>query len=516
MPPRKHPRNSHLLQHIHLYDEIEVWWPHDQTYYPGRITKELAAERHRVVYTDGEIEELRLETEQWRFRGTAAARVQSLINTRSQPTDASSPDPNWQDPPESPPRSVAPTSSTRRQSKKPKSRSGRSASSGPAAAVASSTSSSRRRSSSQPPHDHSSKSAQKPKSAVSSPNKTSASDSLDRPHTYRSRPPSSSAFQSSSAIHASSRYPSDQRAMPTNQPQPASSVDAKPESPAAQTSSRDPASLPATVSKNSLPNSPPVPRSSEHRTDTQHELAARNRLSAVSDKNEANNHPFKRKVSPPHKLTSLKRMSADSQPASSSHARKTPRLSDPSDLKPSTKTSSLPSASNPVAAGQPNQSADKLLRSKNVKDSAQDVIPSDSPVQEAPLQPSKVDTSMGSGPVTAAAGTPVEQPVPPPIPDKSLLSAEGNAVRASGTEKPKSPVSAMRESAASIHKRADLAHQKALAAASIVVSKNATELRLAQAQIPVNGAPTAPASFESPHRPVSVLPFPTIIPFTNP
>lgn len=78
MPPAPRARNSHLLDQIRLGDEIEVWWPDDHKYYPGRITSTLPSGRHRILYTDGEVEDLRLATEQWRFRGAAADRVLRL------------------------------------------------------------------------------------------------------------------------------------------------------------------------------------------------------------------------------------------------------------------------------------------------------------------------------------------------------------------------------------------------------------------------------------------------------
>lgn len=70
-------RNTHLLSHIRLLDQIEVWWPYDREYYPGKVAAILPDGRHRVHYDDGEVEELQLSDEQWRFRGDAAKRVSS-------------------------------------------------------------------------------------------------------------------------------------------------------------------------------------------------------------------------------------------------------------------------------------------------------------------------------------------------------------------------------------------------------------------------------------------------------
>lgn len=144
MPPRKIARNAHLLQFIQLGDEIDVWWPHDNTYYPGRVTGVLPGDRHRVDYTDGEVEELKLATEQWRFRGDAARRVQALLANRASTADTSR---QQSEPPPSPPLPSQPPT-LRPSSKKGKARSSRDSgpAAAPATAPASSTSSSRRRS----------------------------------------------------------------------------------------------------------------------------------------------------------------------------------------------------------------------------------------------------------------------------------------------------------------------------------------------------------------------------------
>lgn len=87
--------NSHLLSHIRLGDEIEVWWPYDRQYYQGVVAALLANGHHRIHYDDGEVEELQLSTEQWRFRGVAATRVTKAIvrnrDSTAPPLDAPSP-----------------------------------------------------------------------------------------------------------------------------------------------------------------------------------------------------------------------------------------------------------------------------------------------------------------------------------------------------------------------------------------------------------------------------------------
>eukprot|EP00177_Eucheuma_denticulatum_P001082 GFKZ01001974.1.p1 GENE.GFKZ01001974.1~~GFKZ01001974.1.p1 ORF type:complete len:1046 (-),score=154.52 GFKZ01001974.1:2181-5294(-) len=79
--PKPLEKNSRLLAQICLADPIEVWWPYDQEYYPGVIAALLPNRRYRVHYDDGEVEELDLSAEQWRFRGHAARRVSSNLTT---------------------------------------------------------------------------------------------------------------------------------------------------------------------------------------------------------------------------------------------------------------------------------------------------------------------------------------------------------------------------------------------------------------------------------------------------
>lgn len=167
MPPPKHPRNAHLLQFVQLQDEIEVWWPHDRKYYAGRITKALSRNRYRIEYNDGEIENLKLETEQWRFCGDARERIQTLINNPLHRNETFSPVSSQQ-------RDQSSLSSGHRISHRAtagKAKSGHGRSASPAAPAASSTSSSRRRSHSGPlPYlDRRKKQAASPLNDVSDP-----------------------------------------------------------------------------------------------------------------------------------------------------------------------------------------------------------------------------------------------------------------------------------------------------------------------------------------------------------
>lgn len=73
------PVNEHLLSHIRVGDELEIWWPLDRQYYRGTIAAALSEGYHRVEYDDGDVERLYLPAEQWRFCGAAAERVTSAL-----------------------------------------------------------------------------------------------------------------------------------------------------------------------------------------------------------------------------------------------------------------------------------------------------------------------------------------------------------------------------------------------------------------------------------------------------
>lgn len=73
------PVNEHLLDHLCVDDELEIWWPLDRKYYPGRISARLASGQHRIQYDDGDVEHLFLPGEQWRFVGEAARRVTAAL-----------------------------------------------------------------------------------------------------------------------------------------------------------------------------------------------------------------------------------------------------------------------------------------------------------------------------------------------------------------------------------------------------------------------------------------------------
>lgn len=72
---RSGPVNEHLLNHIRIGDDLEIWWPLDRQYYRGRVAAALPHGHHRIEYDDGDVERLYLPAEQWRFCGAAAERV---------------------------------------------------------------------------------------------------------------------------------------------------------------------------------------------------------------------------------------------------------------------------------------------------------------------------------------------------------------------------------------------------------------------------------------------------------
>lgn len=66
-------------------DHVEVYWPDDDKYYAGRVISfNKGTGKHRVKYTDGEIECLNLKKELWRPAGTTLA-------TPAAPTETTEP-----------------------------------------------------------------------------------------------------------------------------------------------------------------------------------------------------------------------------------------------------------------------------------------------------------------------------------------------------------------------------------------------------------------------------------------
>lgn len=55
--------NIHLPQ---VGDRLEIYWPHDDKYYSGKVVALLPREHHRIEYDDGEYENLILSDEKWR------------------------------------------------------------------------------------------------------------------------------------------------------------------------------------------------------------------------------------------------------------------------------------------------------------------------------------------------------------------------------------------------------------------------------------------------------------------
>lgn len=65
-PPPPSPNNPPRKPRPTLGAEIEVYWPLDALYYRGKIARVLPANRHRIFYNDGDVEDLDLSAEIWR------------------------------------------------------------------------------------------------------------------------------------------------------------------------------------------------------------------------------------------------------------------------------------------------------------------------------------------------------------------------------------------------------------------------------------------------------------------
>lgn len=87
MPDTKGAVNPHLLNHVQVGDEVQVWWPLDRKYYSGRVEAVIEGGRHRIAYEDGDVEDLVLASEQWRFTGAAAQRVSAALRLNQPPNN---------------------------------------------------------------------------------------------------------------------------------------------------------------------------------------------------------------------------------------------------------------------------------------------------------------------------------------------------------------------------------------------------------------------------------------------
>lgn len=64
-------------------DNIEVYWPDDKMYYSGRVTAFIdATRRHRVEYSDGDIELLDLRDELWRLPQHSSSSLPQAVTSQ--------------------------------------------------------------------------------------------------------------------------------------------------------------------------------------------------------------------------------------------------------------------------------------------------------------------------------------------------------------------------------------------------------------------------------------------------
>eukprot|EP00177_Eucheuma_denticulatum_P005484 GFKZ01009971.1.p1 GENE.GFKZ01009971.1~~GFKZ01009971.1.p1 ORF type:complete len:1025 (+),score=164.88 GFKZ01009971.1:351-3425(+) len=94
---RRKSRRSERVAKVN--DAVEIWWSVDKTFYRGTLTRRHGEDNFRVVYDDGETEDLDLTKEFWRFaddpateRGTASKDNQDIVEVVLDGSDAPSVD----------------------------------------------------------------------------------------------------------------------------------------------------------------------------------------------------------------------------------------------------------------------------------------------------------------------------------------------------------------------------------------------------------------------------------------
>lgn len=82
---------THTRNMPQVGDHVEVYWPHDQCYYAGYVSHvNIARDTFRVNYEDGDVENLKLQFEEWRFvpRKQQHQLPTSPVDIRERPTTA--------------------------------------------------------------------------------------------------------------------------------------------------------------------------------------------------------------------------------------------------------------------------------------------------------------------------------------------------------------------------------------------------------------------------------------------
>ena len=65
---------------LKIGDKIEVYWPLYDQYYPGSVSKYAEATgKHRISYDGGQVENLKMDDENWRILTKIKSRYQTLL-----------------------------------------------------------------------------------------------------------------------------------------------------------------------------------------------------------------------------------------------------------------------------------------------------------------------------------------------------------------------------------------------------------------------------------------------------
>ena len=70
---------------LKIGDKIEVYWPLDDQYYPGSVSEYAEATgKHRIAYDDGQVENLKMDEENWRILTTNQVTIPDIASIHNE------------------------------------------------------------------------------------------------------------------------------------------------------------------------------------------------------------------------------------------------------------------------------------------------------------------------------------------------------------------------------------------------------------------------------------------------
>lgn len=80
-------RNHHLLDHVQVNNRLRLWDPENEGYTYCCDTPALPGDFCRLEFLDGEMMDVDLKYERWRYIGNSARRVLARLNVGPMPLD---------------------------------------------------------------------------------------------------------------------------------------------------------------------------------------------------------------------------------------------------------------------------------------------------------------------------------------------------------------------------------------------------------------------------------------------